>query len=1200
MQSFIPAPNKISRIVEFAKVMNFSKTWVDNTPLGPNQRLLYLVQDTWHLGKLSKGLTGKLPKQAWYDSYGSSTRTADKDIVLKLVFVYDADDKPEILSNPAWDSDGDFRSFINKCHDVNKTKIPFSANVARGESARTFNTKDKKYNSEALVGFIPEIHEKILENLVSQWLGKSSQFEVKQAIDWNYAYKQEEDVSELINIFSNVNLALYAAYTSRGKTLISLATATRLNQNGGIVLITTPITDTLKSFRNTVNRFYLSQNRDQKVTVLDSIGFKKEINDSGIQGIRAKANKGELIIILLSVQDLRYDDADEDSHLTDEIVELRKAYSMLSGNVNLWIRDEFHKEYGGEVTSKRLSMLVAERYLDLTATPYNVLHHYKWDSVLARTLLWGLKYAKLNKLPSIRIHGISEAMIEMSDKFANIYNDVEGYDPRKYVAISNNKFKFAQEWVTLRNRWYLDPQEKNKNPLTISNDDELSYAARQCGMIVCTSGQGDDGAKSYLPKLAELLNSDLNLTDKLYFVDSYTLENWANKSNLTIGDQVESLLEKYGRLVILTCGKFLTGTDIKPLGHIVLMDSMKSISNFEQLLGRMIRQWPGKDEVKLYCLQPNQDLQLLYSEWTKLSSDVSGESDFSYFSALPLTLYDMIGKKAISPTVEEILSTFQEYAKDKANRTLPSQSISRELEKVVLSLSSEIRKSANGFKKDSSSPSITISGSSKAKVGSRTINPRTNKPFTNNEIKDQQLATILLQQAAKYAPIFAVGHNNYDVDYIYRLNEISDLLTSEVISTILNIFEQNNNIKLMAQENLNDKKLAFQNLSFEEVCDYIFVNDNFLQRQNLVFVNEKACEYFCSTLTIPDGFSGSIIIGNALNGSMPEKLKKMYPSAKIYCYEYFNYFEAHLSRLGFQLIDEGDLIMKRFDYGFINPPYMKGKWKTFITELHSRIDNNLVSISPDPTESIGDEAEKWIKKSADMGIQSREDVTNFFPTVKSGKLSLCLYSVSKDHNPKTLIRSNQLEADIINKLKIDNNGRYCTRGGYSFMAEKIPGVKRNKNKDTLPNCSTFTDVFTQPVVVSVGKNKMDLRYFESKAKNSNKITGKGFVINRSFGLKTNDPVYSVNDSENVGFTNNVLWFSAKDDETVDSFKSVFGSKLYRYFFKVTKNGALDIQSRMLMTVRCPELNKIYSDDDLYSLNGITDQTQISYIESNYE
>lgn len=1208
---FIPKSNvsKINLVTSQARVWNLSKSWNDDQPLGPEHRLFYRIEGSNHFGKLDDGLTGMLPQAAWKKSYSGSTRTADDDIILGDVFVYDITDRPEIGNE---DADNAIRGYINSCYGARS--ITFCANVPKGKFKKSWNSTERKYNGEALVKFVPDSDINTLVKLVRQWLGQAEHFECKRAIDWNYIYEQQEDVIELMGILMRTNTALYSAYTSRGKTLISLATAARMFPNGGIVLVTTSIVDTLRSFHEEASGKYLSDNRQQKVTPLLAADFKAEVKKHGIEGLRARAAAGELFIILLSIQDLRWDDSSEES-VTDEVVELREAYRMLSGNVDLWVRDEIHKEYGGVVTKARMAHLIADKYLDLTATAYTIMSDYTDGNYLIRTLLWGLQHAEANRLPKlgIRIRGIGEAVSAISPKFAGIYSAAEGYDPRKYVAVSDGHFVMAQALLDLRNAMYFDPRSPQKNPIGVAC---TNSNGTQCGMVVCPDGTGEYGSAVYLPMLAKLWNSGLDIKDTL-FIDAYELEKIANSRNISINDYVVELMASYRRVIILTCGKFLTGTNIKPLDHVVLIDSMKSISNFEQLVGRMVREWDGKDVVTLYSFMPNQDIKLLYSRWTGHASKITGVTQKEFYDVLPLTLYDIDTSKMVTPAFENIVQTFQEYAMDKASRGLPSQTVSGELETVDFDMSNEAKDMAKKFKKADASPTESLGGKSGAKVSQKkpSTNPKTNKPYTKEEWDDHQLAIVLLQQSAKYAPIFAVGHDNYSVDYVYALPEMDDLLTVAVMKLIRNIIGQNSELKRSIQENLNDKRVAFQNLPFNDVCDEIFKNDKFLKDQNLVFITNVAAEYFCTTLNIPEDFDGSIVVGNALSGSVPFHLKKLFPRATIYCREYFPYFKSHLERMGFTVFttDEEVLEMamteeakgKPFDYGFINPPYMKGKWKKFITDLHSRIDVQLVTVSPDPTEGIGKDTDEWIKKSESMGIQTRIDATKYFPTVESGKISLCSYMVGSTHNPAALTRENPLEAAIINKLTIEDSERTCVRGSYSFMTPKVEGVKRNKNKDILPNSELPNSTMTQPVVISVGKTKLDQRYFKDLVKNQSTIIGDGFVFNRSFGVDSNSPVYKVSNSNSLGLTNNVLWHDAKHNETVESFKSVFGSKLYRYFFKKVKNGALDVQARLFTSLRCPDLTKVYTDDELYALNGIVKGTpdgdaMIAEVEANYE
>lgn len=866
----------------------------NNGCLTKDQAVLYEVNK---LGQVTRNSAeGLTPAEAFEQRYPDKS-TLKQDLVARDIFVIDK------AQGPNFDYDDGFREF---CHDLyKKGRIPFDALYPGYQLPNT--------NAEALISYDREKHLDILLSCLKQYLGLEMFFDTKDPIIWRF--KQEEDIEEIFERLIQYRLCLYAAYTSRGKTKIGIEVAVRLCQQGGIVLVTTPITDTKKSFEENINDFHFGADRNLKVTYMDSTEFAKY----PVTELRQRADNGELIFVVLTVQDLRYGE-DAPSKVDTDTKELRAKYHALSGQINLWIRDERHAQYGGEVTSQRLSNMTAKYELDLTATPYNVLDKYNWDQIVSRTLLWGLKYKEHTKLPIIRIDAVSTPLSNVSAKIAAMYSEEEGFDPRKLVVRINGKFALESEWSDLRDRMYHSPLSKKKNPFSIANDTELSSVAKNCGFWVLPEGQDGDGAADYIPDLAALLNTN----SKTYFTDSYTLEKECPKTT-TIGKYIESLVKQHGRVVILTCGKFLTGTDIPALGHIVLMAKMNNIANFEQLLGRMIREYPGKDEVKMYCFAPAMEIGLVQGKMAKMNVALSGGTEYEMLECIPLTEYTTDGPRKISPN--SILAEVQEFFKRLSKDRLPSASLESALAGVDLSVWEGLN--TKKFKK--SAPKAGVTEENGAKVKTKLgDNPKTGKPYTKDELATITQIANAIQTVMVEAKWIAYSIDNYDYSVVLN-NPVLAKMFPEEMDAVIDTVENDPIIKDMVIKNLNDKQLAYKGLAPIEVYDDIFLNNEYKRKIGLVYVN------FTMAKELVDNLSKSkynkegvvILVLNALSGAIPLLLKEKFPKAHIVCAEYFEYFKDHLQRLGFEVIgicegDDGKLYLEnemKFDVVLGNPPY---------------------------------------------------------------------------------------------------------------------------------------------------------------------------------------------------------------------------------------------------------------------------------------
>ena len=1164
----------------------------NNGCLTKDQGILYVTQDNKFGKATAESYAGLTPAQAFERRYGGMKSAMNSNFIADDFYVFDKSATTDS------DQDDSVRTLVNNL--FKKKRIPFSANVG--------STQEENTNSEALISYNREKNLDLLTEVVKQYFGLEMFFDTKDPIIWRF--KQEEDIEEIFERLIQYRLCLYAAYTSRGKTKIGIEVAVRLCQQGGIVLVTTPITDTKKSFEENINDYHFGNDRGLKVAYMDNTEFAKH----SVTDLRSRADNGELIFVVLTVQDLRYGE-DAPSKVDADTKELRAKYHALSGNVNLWIRDERHAQYGGEVTSQRLANMTAEYELDLTATPYNVLDKYNWEQIVSRTLLWGLKYKEHTKLPTIRIDAVSTPLSNVSPKIASMYSEEEGFDPRKLFVRNNGNSVLESELLDIRDCMYHSSLSKKKNPLSIVNDTELSSVAKNCGFWVLPEGQDGDGAADYIPDLASLLNTN----SKTYFTDSYTLEKECPKTT-TIGKYIESLVKQHGRVVILTCGKFLTGTDIPALGHIVLMAKMNNIANFEQLLGRMIREYPGKDEVKMYCFAPAMEIGLVQGKMAKITAKLAGGSEYEILECIPLTEYTTNGPCKIDPDI--ILAEVQEFFKRLSKDRLPSASLESALSGVDLSVWEGL--DTKKFKK--SAPKTGVTEDNGAKVKTKLgDNPNTGKPYTKDELTTIAQIANAIQTVMVEAKWIAYSINNYDYSIVLS-NPVLAKMFPEEIDAVIDTIENDAVIKDMVVKNLNDKQLAYKGLAPIEVYDDIFMNNEYKKNIGLVYVNFDMAKELVDKLPKSkyNKEGVAILVFNALSGTIPLLLKERFPKARIICAEYFEYFKDHLTRLGFEAVGisediNGKLCLEKddnvkFDVPIGNPPYQDPTGQnTIYPKFYAKAievckPGGYIAMITPPAIIPG----LWGVKNPD-GIKMPKPiqieyikvgnvVKQFFPGVASDFCYFVLKNSSPDNSQVTVVTDSGevVAAGPIFPREVNNVviAQAILNKGFSFYKDPYKSTSGDHGKSAkfdpngkdfaVESISTTGDVRTRPVTWS----KKHDHY--NKPKIIMPMYGKIAVVDYSHKL-----VSAGQEKTATGNLtgHNIMTVLTNSDAESESLVQILDSRLQRFFNTVTCETRSPYVNFLKNFIGVP-LNKKYTNDELETALGLTPEER-EWISANF-
>jgi hypothetical protein len=1153
--------------------------------LNANQVLLYLTP--FKLGKVSRNSSaGLTPDRAFRERYKNQRSSMAGNMIASDFFVVDKNKGEE------YDYDEAFRKYIHILFKAGL--IPFDA-LYKGY-------QKPGQNAEALINFDRDSDLETLKEVLRNFCGLSDSFNSKESISWRY--KQFEDAIEIVEKLETHSICLYAAHTARGKTKIASEVAARLLPTGGIVLVTTPITDTKKSFEDNIKNYHFGPNRDMSAIYLDNAEFNKY----SISELRDKANNGELVYVVLTVQDARYNDSYD---LSDDV--LREKYAELSDNIDLWIRDERHFQYNGDKTSKRLANIDARYILDLTATPYNVLDKYSADQIIARTLPWGLQHKNHTKLPNIAINAINTPFCNVNNNISHLFSTEEGFTPIKLFLRQNNQFLMQSDIVETFDRFYHSPISRNKNPLSIINDPELSMVSKNCGLVVLPAGQGNDSANSYIPALAKMLNA----SSKTFFIDSYSLEKMC-PDDTSIGDYVDTLISKHGRVIILTCGKFLTGTDIPALGHIVLFDKMDSISSFEQLLGRMIRNYDGKDDVKLYALSPGASLQIVLGRLAKSNAILNEGTEYDFLDCIPLSEY--VADKYVVVDPDTIMDSTRAWCKDQVSVTLSTTQLQSALKNIDLSF---FRYSNLQSGIQSTETTLTDVTGAVDKVQTKPDRKESSDDKISNN--DLEKAITLIKAISLEASWVAYSMNNYNFEDVYTSDAITGMFGSDIIQHLLIVISNSEKLEQLIRSDLLKKQQAFAALPPREVYSDLFKNSAMKQKLGLVYVDFEVADKLVSEIPFVDtdeSITVDLVVFNALNGTIPLAIKDRYSNVNVTCVETFPYFNAHLSQLGFNVIPWDDFItmnkevhLSKFSVYVGNPPYQqqdggngssaKPIYQLFVNKAIEDDPEHILMITPSRWMTGGKGLDKFrAQMLADTRINVIHDYHSskeLFPNVEI-KGGVCYFRWDRDGSGDCQIfqhYSNGVVSEATRPLKEPGNKVFIRNNDAIQILKKVQALKEQSMFETVhprnpfglvSNFTNFHENEFPNSVKTYARHKIRYTDYAVIPKNHELIEKHKVLVPNATGsgdgLK--DVLKPIYGEPGSCCTETYIVTGAFDTEDeARNLISYINTKFFHFMLTLKKNTHVTSRKEY-MFIPVQDFTKPWTDEELFNKYGLTD------------
>ena len=312
--------------------------------------------------------------------------------------------------------------------------------------------------------------------------------------------------------------------------------------------------------------------------------------------------------------------------------------------------------------------------------------------------------------------------------------------------------------------------------------------------------------------------------------------------------------------------------------------------------------------------------------------------------------------------------------------------------------------------------------------------------------------------------------------------------------------------------------------------------------------------------------------------TIPLVLREKYPSAKITCAEVFPFFRAHLTKLGFEVIDWETVGDMKFDMVIGNPPYQSEKgtgtqplWPLFVQNGASLLNDKGIMAMITPN--------KWCGHTTNV-IKGN---VHIYQDLLKGKLVSCNIQECSKHFPGIGGYENCFSWFIINNA-----------GSDTFSATTLEGkvVVDNDLFEFLPlnNLSKLTAIILEKI-----KTKESFGFKQVSTGFTNRNNG-AIVISMAQRLHYDrlniyydkDTIYSATSKSTVSTTT----FDHSSQEKIDA---VFRSELFKFIHKIFWNND-NFATKFYNSLPYLNLDIMWTDCEIYNKFGLTAE-EIMYIGS---